>query len=364
MHRRNVSPTELARRAQVSRATVYVVLDSRSNNPTTMKQLAIGLATESDRGGKGRINPDVEREAARELLTAIGFGALIDGQTDDAPLVDLPDADQAERILSSLSRDPEMAALMAEAARRYPDATPAQRSMLAAALRLIPSNPMVGVRLPRAVEVAPKAWTAAEVTKLLETARGRAHEVWLWLSLGTGIRLGESRALTWPDVDTADMTITVRASRDHLTDELGPTKSRKIRVVDLPEEVMPLLVAHRVRQSPREQHVCTSSFSGHVPHPRTIDSWLRQVCEDAGVTAHGPHSTRHTYATLALEAGVPLKEVSEALGHSSVAITASTYSHAIATRRRRAANAIGAVLVPKEVPKRPKGSRNGTRSQP
>lgn len=88
------------------------------------------------------------------------------------------------------------------------------------------------------------------------------------------------------------------------------------------------------------------------------------MCEDAGVTPHGPHSTRHTYATLALEAGVPLKEVSEALGHSSVAITASTYSHAIATRRRRAANAIGAVLVPKEVPKRPKGSRNGTRSQP
>ena len=118
MHRRNVSPTELARRAQVSRATVYVVLDSRSNNPTTMKQLAIGLATESDRGGKGRINPDVEREAARELLTAIGFGALIDGQTDDAPLVDLPDADQAERILSSLSRDPEMAGSVAGSAAR------------------------------------------------------------------------------------------------------------------------------------------------------------------------------------------------------------------------------------------------------
>ena len=120
---------QLSRLAQISRATVYVVLDSRSNNPTTMKQLAIGLATETDRDGNARVNPDIEREAARELLTAIGFGALVEGMAEDAPLVELPDAGEAERILAALSRDPEFAALAAEAARRYPDATPAERSL-------------------------------------------------------------------------------------------------------------------------------------------------------------------------------------------------------------------------------------------
>ena len=58
-----------------------------------------------------------------------------------------------------------------------------------------------------------------------------------------------------------------------------------------------------------------------------------------------------------LEAGVPLKEVSEALGHANVAITAQVYTHVLTERRRRAAGAIGAVLVPKPA----NGTRNGSR---
>ena len=117
-------------------------------------------------------------------------------------------------------------------------------------------------------------------------------------------------------------------------------------MIDLPDELVPVLVAHRARQAPKEQSVCVSSFSRRLPDPKTIQGWLKRLCADLGVPSLAPHSTRHTYATLSLEAGVPLKEVSEALGHSNVAITANTYSHAIATRQRRAANAMGAVLVP------------------
>ena len=227
--------------------------------------------------------------------------------------------------------------------------------------RYLPHNPMAGVRLPKAVDSAPKAWSADEVARLLVAARGRANEIWLWVALGTGVRSSEARALLWTDIDTTERTATVSKAVDRLTGVVGPTKNGRTRVIDLPDELIAVLVAHRARQRPQERHVCTSSFSGRVPHPRTIDSWLRQLCEDAGVTPHGTHATRHTYATLALEAGVPLKEVSEALGHGNVAITANAYSHLLSQRRRRAATAIGAVLVPKSGPKGPKGSQIGTR---
>jgi integrase len=217
----------------------------------------------------------------------------------------------------------------------------------AAVPRLIPHNPMIGVRLPKAVERPVKAWRADEVATLLDAARGRAHETWLWLSLGTGIRIGESRALTWAHVDLSGRTITVAASRDQTSDQIGPTKSRRTRVVDLPDELVPVLVAHRARQRPSERYVCTSAYSGRIPDPKSVQAWLRRLCADIGVTPHSPHATRHTYATLALEAGVPLKEVSEALGHSNVAITANTYAHVLSERRRRAATAIGAILAPK-----------------
>lgn len=231
-------------------------------------------------------------------------------------------------------------------------------ALLAAVPRHLAANPMAGVRLGTPTDRPVKAWRADEVARLVAAARGRAHETWLWLSLGTGIRLGEARALLWPDVDLANLTITVSKSLDHKTSTVGPTKSGKTRTVDLPAELVPVLTAHRARQPPREQRVCTSAATGRRPTAGAIHKWLALLTAAAGVTQHSPHSTRHSYATLALEAGVPLKEVSEQLGHADVAITARIYSHSLNVRRRQSADALGAVLAPKPA----NGTQIGTRS--
>lgn len=224
------------------------------------------------------------------------------------------------------------------------------RAIISSALKAavpahLPANPMSGVRLPKPDERPVRAWKADEVTALLAAAHGKAHETWLWLSLGSGIRLGEARALLWSDVDLVNLTITVSKSLDHDTDREGPTKSGRTRIVDLPDELVPILTAHRARQSPKEQRVCVSPFSRRMPDPKTIELWLRRLCDQHGIRKLPPHSTRHTFATLALESGVPLKEVSEQLGHANIAITGTIYSHAVEQRRRRAAKAIGAILV-------------------
>ncbi|MBT8103032.1 MAG: tyrosine-type recombinase/integrase, partial [Gammaproteobacteria bacterium] len=39
------------------------------------------------------------------------------------------------------------------------------------------------------------------------------------------------------------------------------------------------------------------------------------------------HNLRHTYASHAIVAGVPLADVSKYMGHSSVAVTADVYHH-------------------------------------
>lgn len=231
----------------------------------------------------------------------------------------------------------------------------------AAVPRFLQHNPMLGVRLPRETEWPAQAWRADEVAQLIAAASGRAHEVWLWVSLGTGLRLSESRALTWPDIDMAALTMRVDKALNAITGEIGPTKSGRSRIIDLPEELVPVLVAHRARQRPQERRVCTSGYSGRVPAPSTLRTWLAKLCATAGVTAFPLHSTRRTYGTLALEAGTPLKEVSEALGHASVAVTAKAYSQIVNQRQRRAANAIGAVLVPKTGPIQEVGANIGSR---
>ncbi len=57
------------------------------------------------------------------------------------------------------------------------------------------------------------------------------------------------------------------------------------------------------------------------------------------------HDVRHTYATVALQAGVPVKVVSERLGHASIAVTLKIYAHVLPGMDRDAANAVADVIL-------------------
>lgn len=53
---------------------------------------------------------------------------------------------------------------------------------------------------------------------------------------------------------------------------------------------------------------------------------------------------RHTFATLALQAGVPLKVVSDILGHKNISITADLYSHVIPAMQEDATSKVAALV--------------------
>ena len=56
------------------------------------------------------------------------------------------------------------------------------------------------------------------------------------------------------------------------------------------------------------------------------------------------HDLRHTYATLALEAGVPAKVVADRLGHSSVMVTLDLYSHVMPAVEADHADPVGSLI--------------------
>lgn len=55
----------------------------------------------------------------------------------------------------------------------------------------------------------------------------------------------------------------------------------------------------------------------------------QSLARRAGISAFGPHALRHYFATMLIKKGVPIKLVSQVLGHSSVLITEQTYCHLI-----------------------------------
>ncbi len=89
--------------------------------------------------------------------------------------------------------------------------------------------------------------------------------------------------------------------------------------------------------------IFTTEFGGPC-EPRNALRALKVAAARAGLPDAGLHSLRHSAASVMLTSGVPLKVVSEILGHSSMAITGDVYGHVAPDVSRDAVRILGHVL--------------------
>jgi integrase len=209
-------------------------------------------------------------------------------------------------------------------------------------LKMMARNPAADIKKKRLPKIERKdlvTLTAAQGHSLLHTMRNSRVYWPTLLALATGMRRGEILALRWGKVDLERGVLEVAASLEQTRDGLRfkPPKNNKPRAVTLPafaiealrrckkqqaEELLALgvrqdretLVCGRYDGSPKSPLALTQEFARYVKRTRDIPR----------VTFHG---LRHSHATELLRNGVPLKVVSERLGHAGIAITADLYSH-------------------------------------
>lgn len=157
--------------------------------------------------------------------------------------------------------------------------------------------------------------------------------------LGTGLRRGEALGLRWHDVNLAAGSLTVQRSLDRVHGVSvfkTPKTKRSRRTVLLTAFARERLAVHKVEQEKRFEALglpaptgATSVFDGGLGEPWCPNTFGLAFARIArrNKLALRLHDLRHAYASLALQAGVNLKVVSESLGHSVIATTANLYSH-------------------------------------
>lgn len=171
----------------------------------------------------------------------------------------------------------------------------------------------------------------------------------------TGIRRGEALALRWADVDLDGARLTVRRSRVQVGNEAleSDTKTGRSRVLAIDAGTVDAL-RRQAQQQGDDQGEWLSAWQGdgHVfaredgaPwQPDRISKLFDQAVKASRLPRIRLHDLRHTHATLALQAGIHPKVVSERLGHAHVSMTLDTYSHAIPALQESAAALIATLV--------------------
>ncbi len=181
-------------------------------------------------------------------------------------------------------------------------------------------NPAAGRKL-REPEGRVRWITHEEADRLVQAAKGESRAPhladFIVLALNTGCRKGELLGLEWRRVDMCSGLLYLDAEH---------TKSNKRRSVPLNSMAR---AAIRSRERYCKEHAPKSPWVFCHPDGSRIQNLKRSfatACKRAGIEDFRIHDLRHTCAAWLVTAGVPLTEVRDLLGHSSVTMT-ERYAH-------------------------------------
>lgn len=208
-----------------------------------------------------------------------------------------------------------------------------------------------------------RTWTPESLRTFLDGTRGdRRHVAWLLLA-STGMRRGEVLGLRWADLDPRAGQLAIRqtlVTADMVTLFGEPKSRRSRRVAALDVTTLEALQRHRRHQLGErvalgpaydDQDLVFARADGRPYEPDEFSREFDRKSKRIGVPRIRLHDLRHTWATLALQAGIHPKVVSERLGHSTIAITLDIYSHVTPSLQREAADQVAAVIFGASVPR-------------
>lgn len=223
---------------------------------------------------------------------------------------------------------------------------------------LVARNAAKLARPPRVERPELRVLTADEVREFLRFTEDHPDGPLYALAVASGLRQGELLGLSWPDVDLGVGQLTVRRSLARNADghfALSPPKTqRSRRTIALPAVGVQALQRQRHR---RDEMVGAAGsawqdrddlvFTDAVGRPLmgyNVTRDFSKVLRRAALPHIRFHDLRHTMATLAIGSGASLRTVSDALGHSSITVTADVYAHVTPEMKREVATALDGAL--------------------
>ena len=168
----------------------------------------------------------------------------------------------------------------------------------------------------------------------------------IYISLSTGLRIGEICALKWSDINVADGTITVQRTIERIYMVEGEKKHTQL-VINTPKTVnscreIPISKELLAMVKPMKKVVNADFYvltnEDKPTEPRTYRNYYNRLMEKLDIPKLKYHGLRHSFATRCIEAGCDYKTVSVLLGHSNISTTLNLYVHPNMEQKKRCIN--------------------------
>ena len=151
-----------------------------------------------------------------------------------------------------------------------------------------------------------------ETNKIQEMLESITHPItkdFVTVQLLTGLRAGELLAITPKDIDIKNKTLSVSKTKHSSGIFTSPKTLSSIRTIEINDETLDILI----RYMSSSETIFNTNLS-------TLNHNLKKI-------KLSTHMFRHTHVALLVEAGVPIKVISERLGHSKIDTTLDIYTH-------------------------------------
>lgn len=191
-----------------------------------------------------------------------------------------------------------------------------------------------------------QSMTVEQAKRFLAAANSTPLVAMWTVMLYLGLRPGEAAGLTWDDIDMKAGTVHVWRNRSvnvrgaAFLNESTKTGDSGIRTLDAPEPVLTVLQVHRTTQKRQQlaagdgwNHVHDAVFtspSGALTDPKAVRKEFIAVVTASGVGGHWtPNHLRHSAASLMADAGMPIEQVADQLGHRDLRMLQKHYRHRV-----------------------------------
>lgn len=187
---------------------------------------------------------------------------------------------------------------------------------------VVMADPTVGIDVPKHERRDQRTLTESETNRMLYAIHGEPLEAVVLCQVTLGLRRCEACALLWGDIDLRSGEVKVTKGRHVVGGKVfvwGTKTPKSTRTV-----VLPRFAVERLRAIKKERRALPTELLCDL-RPDAISRRFRSWCRRNGYDGMTMLCLRHTWATLAVKAGVPIEVVAMALGHTDISMCYERY---------------------------------------